>query len=155
MENITYLSNLRIPSEMANSVQIMKMCEAMSKKGTKITLVKPNRSHQFNEDIKNIYNYYDIDVKFPIKNLSYFDISKLENKIPYLIYRSLNYMNNLFWEKYLFNYYNHHHKESMIFMRNTLHFVINKISKYNIPSIIEFHNLPSKRYLNNYKKLFK
>ena len=95
MENITYLSNSRIPSEMANSVQIMKMCEAIYKKGTNITLIKPDRPHGFNEHIHNIYNYYDIEFKFPIKNLNYIDISKLDNKIPNLIYRSLNYINNM------------------------------------------------------------
>ena len=155
MKNITYLSNSRIPSEMANSVQIMKMCEAMSKAGSKVTLIKPNRSHTFNTHIDNLYDYYDIKTKFPIENLRYIDIHKLETKIPNLIYRSLNYTNNLFWERYLFNYYINNHKESIIFMRNTLHFLLNKISKYNIPSIIEFHNLPSQRYISEYVKLFK
>ena len=69
MKNITYLSNSRIPSEMANSVQIMKMCEAMSKAGSKVTLIKPNRSHKFNKHIDNLYDYYDIKTKFPIENL--------------------------------------------------------------------------------------
>jgi len=155
MKNITYLSNLRIPSEMANSVQIMKMCEAMSKAGSKVTLIKPNRSHMFGQHIDDLYDYYDIKTKFSIENLRYIDIHKLESKIPNLIYKSVNYTNKLFWERYLFNYYINNHKESIIFMRNTLHFLLSKISKYNIPSIIEFHNLPPQRYISEYVKLFK
>ena len=40
---ITYLSNSRFPSEMANTVQIMNMCHAIAEYGYKVNLLKPYR----------------------------------------------------------------------------------------------------------------
>ena len=60
MNSVVYLSNSRIPSSMANSVQIMKMCEAMSLTGSKVTLVKPKRYNEFQNDKFNLFNFYDI-----------------------------------------------------------------------------------------------
>ncbi len=155
METITYLSNSRIPSEMANSVQIMKMCESMSNLGTTVNLIKPKRASQLDNEFENLFDYYDIEKKFKITNLKYFDINNYEKKIPYYIYRRINYINSWIWERYLINYYLKHHKNSVVFMRNTLHFAINLIKTNNIPSIIEFHNLPPQRHTRKYKNLFK
>ena len=119
MEAITYLSNLRIPSEMANSVQIMKMCESMSDLGTNVNLIKPKRASQLDNQFEDLFDYYDIEKKFEITDLNYFD------------------------------------KNSVVFMRNTLHFAINLIKTNNITSIIEFHNLPPQRHMKKYRNLFK
>ena len=73
MEAITYLSNLRIPSEMANSVQIMKMCESMSDLGTNVNLIKPKRASQLDNQFEDLFDYYDIEKKFEITDLNYFD----------------------------------------------------------------------------------
>ena len=155
MEAITYLSNLRIPSEMANSVQIMKMCESMSNLGTNVNLIKPKRASQLDNEFEDLFDYYDIEKKFKITNLKYFDINNYEKKIPYYFYRRINYINSWIWERYLINYYLRHHKNSVVFMRNTLHFAINLIQTNNIRSIIEFHNLPPQRHIKKYKNLFK
>ena len=36
---ITYLSNTAIPSDVASSIQIVKMCEAFSKNGNSVNLI--------------------------------------------------------------------------------------------------------------------
>ena len=155
MKPVTYLSNLRIPSEMANSVQIMKMCESMSYLGTNVNLVKPERASQLDNEYEDLFDYYDIEKKFEITNLRYFDVNKYEKKIPHYFYRRINYINNWIWERYLINYYLRHHKNSVVFMRNTLHFAINLIKVNNIPTIMEFHNMPPLRHIQKYKNLFK
>ena len=155
MEAITYLSNLRIPSEMANSVQIMKMCESMSDLGTNVNLIKPKRASQLDNQFVDLFDYYDIEKKFEITDLNYFDINKYEKKIPNYFYRRINYINSWIWERYLISYYLRNHKNTVVFMRNTLHFAINLIKTNNIPSIIEFHNLPPQRHMKKYRNLFK
>ena len=155
MEAITYLSNLRIPSEMANSVQIMKMCESMSDLGTNVNLIKPKRASQLDNQFEDLFDYYDIEKKFEITDLNYFDMNKYEKKIPNYFYRRINYINSWIWERYLISYYLRNHKNTVVFMRNTLHFAINLIKTKNIPSIIEFHNLPPQRHMKKYRNLFK
>lgn len=59
---IHYLATARIPSKTANSLQIIKMCEAFSLIGHDITLISPNLVTKNN----SIKNYYDLKKKFRI-----------------------------------------------------------------------------------------
>ena len=61
--NICYLSNAAIPSSVASSIQIVKMCEAFSKLNNKVTLITIN---DLNIKI-NFLNYYNVKSKFNLK----------------------------------------------------------------------------------------
>ncbi len=65
---ICYLSNSAIPSSVASSIQIVKMCEAFSKLNNEVTLITINES---NSKI-NFLNYYSIKSKFILKRIKYF-----------------------------------------------------------------------------------
>ena len=64
---ITYIANSSIPSTSANSVHVMKMCEAFKKNGINIKLVVPDKGEK--ELLKNLdeYEFYGIKYKFPTK----------------------------------------------------------------------------------------
>jgi glycosyltransferase involved in cell wall biosynthesis len=55
---ITYITNSRIPSERANSIQIIEMCKAFSKTGVELELILPKR---FNSKRENIYGQYGLE----------------------------------------------------------------------------------------------
>ena len=40
---ITYLANIRLPTEKAHGIQITKMCESFASLGHEVTLVVPDR----------------------------------------------------------------------------------------------------------------
>ena len=65
---ICYLSNSAIPSSVASSIQIIKMCEAFQKLNNEVTLITIN---DINTKI-NYSNYYDVKSKFRIKRIKYF-----------------------------------------------------------------------------------
>ena len=152
---ITYLSNSRFPSEMANTVQIMNMCHAMAEYGFKVNLLKPYRVNQISGASTNLFEFYNLSNRFDINTVKFIDLSILEKFIPSLMFRGLNYINNMLWENYLVNYYIKNYNKDLIYMRHTLPFAIHKISKLNIPAIVEFHAMPSKRYIKYYKDAFK
>ena len=86
---IHYLATANIPSKSANSLQIVKMCEAFSELGHNVKLYVPNL-----ETINTkISNYYDLKYKFEIikvgKKIKY--ISGLKNFIIplFLVFKSL------------------------------------------------------------------
>ena len=54
MLKILYLSDARIPSEMANSVSIVNLCNAYSKNGIEVDLIKPWRYSNRNIKIDDI-----------------------------------------------------------------------------------------------------
>lgn len=63
--NIHYLATAHVPSGSANSIQIIKMCEAFKSNGHNIKLILPNLISQDNLES----NYYDIKNKFYIKRI--------------------------------------------------------------------------------------
>jgi len=78
-----YIDNLRIPTEKAHGVQIMKMAEALAKTGVALTLILPKK---FNLIKINPFSYYKVEEIFKIKkifslNLIYFE--KIFGKFGY------------------------------------------------------------------------
>ena len=62
---ILYLANLRLPTEKAYGIQIVKMCEAFTNSGHEVKLLYPYRKNlAINQDI---FSYYSIKNKFDFK----------------------------------------------------------------------------------------
>lgn len=67
---IIYIANIRLPTEKAHGVQIMKMCEAFMRIGEEVRLVVPARRNTITE---NPFSYYGIRDSFPIVSLPVWD----------------------------------------------------------------------------------
>lgn len=65
--NIQYLAFIRLPTEKAHGVQIMKTCEALARGGTHIELVVPGRRTHITEDP---FQYYGVSPTFTITELN-------------------------------------------------------------------------------------
>jgi glycosyltransferase involved in cell wall biosynthesis len=66
-----YISNSRIPTGKAHGLQIMKMCEAFSNAGSKVTLVLPRKLNLMRRDP---FEYYNVSKSFEIKYLFSIDL---------------------------------------------------------------------------------
>ena len=66
---IVYLSLSSIPSNTANSVHVMKMCQAFVRCGHEITLIAPDYPAVRNNEIKDIFSYYGVQNCFKIIKL--------------------------------------------------------------------------------------
>lgn len=69
---IVYLSGASIPSHTANSIQTMKMCQAMVQAGHDVELIIPRYPHApsvVKED--DLWEYYGIRVRFPVRRLAW------------------------------------------------------------------------------------
>lgn len=66
--NIQYLSNAPIPSQKANSIHVMKMCEAFAEIGHEVTLIcrhgKYNRDH-------SVFEFYGVAENFVLRYLKW------------------------------------------------------------------------------------
>lgn len=71
--NILYLAFIRLPTEKAHGLQIMKTCSALATLGAHVTLVTPNRQSPLQEDP---YTYYGVQKNFDILRLSTPDFVK-------------------------------------------------------------------------------
>ena len=63
---LIYLANIRLPTERAHGIQIMKTCESLSNAGSRVVLVVPTRNNNTNNDP---FSFYDIKNNFSIKRL--------------------------------------------------------------------------------------
>ena len=66
MKKIIYVANIRLPTEKAHGVQIMKMCEALARAGAIVELVVPNRHTHIGGDP---FTYYGVEENFIITKL--------------------------------------------------------------------------------------
>lgn len=66
---ILYLSKSIIPSRSANSVHVMKMCQAFSNNGHSVVLLAPNIKKKYEKGVKDIYEYYGVKKNFIIKKM--------------------------------------------------------------------------------------
>ncbi|MBI5469850.1 glycosyltransferase [Candidatus Kaiserbacteria bacterium] len=67
---IFYIANIRIPTEKAHGVAIVKSCEAYAKEGAEVTLVAPKRRTPFE---KSIFETYGVAKNFAVRFLPVID----------------------------------------------------------------------------------
>lgn len=76
---IVYISNSIIPSRTANSIHVMKMCQAFFENGHEVILFAPDRLEEYETDVDDIYKYYGVKNCFSICKLSYGNIRYIRN----------------------------------------------------------------------------
>lgn len=109
MVKILYIANIRIPTEKAHGVQIMKTCEAFAKAGVGIELMVPTRH---NELTANPFSYYGVP-----ENL--FKIVTLH--IPDLIkYGRLGFLISSIWFSERARWYRSFWEADIIYSRDAL-----------------------------------
>ena len=82
---LIYITHTRIPTEKANGIQIMEMCEAFALSGIEVELIIPYRWNKIKDDP---FDYYNVKPIFKITRLPCLDIMPLENylgKLPHLL----------------------------------------------------------------------
>ena len=70
---IAYLSESRIPSRTANSIHVMKMCQALAKGGHEVTLLSPDCGQQ-EPEIDDLYRFYGVESCFQLTKLPKFNV---------------------------------------------------------------------------------
>lgn len=76
---IVYISNSIIPSRTANSIHVMKMCQAFADNGHKVVLLAPNRKKEYEKGVEDIYEFYGVKKNFEVKKISYINIRFVRN----------------------------------------------------------------------------
>ena len=103
---IVYISNSIIPSRTANSIHVMKMCQAFADNGHDVVLLAPDATERYEPGVEDIYEYYGVKKSFQVKKLFYPNI-KGKNIIYNLgiLYFLLINRDNLVYGRYLFGCY--------------------------------------------------
>ena len=149
---VVYFSNVTILFQMANSVSIINLCNVFNELGAEIHLVKPSRYRNGKIKADDIYKIYGINNKSNIVNTPYLDLSMIQKLSPDLLLRSVNYLSKRIWQKHVVNYVVNDFSPDIIYMRNNIPFALYHLRKMNKLVFLEFHQVPTKFYLDIYKK---
>jgi hypothetical protein len=68
---IFYIAAIRLPTEKAHGLQIMKMCEALAEEGVAVELVIPGRETPIKGDA---FEYYAVEKRFSIVHCRVLDL---------------------------------------------------------------------------------
>jgi glycosyltransferase involved in cell wall biosynthesis len=71
---ITYLSSSTIPSRTANSIHVMKMCQAFARNGHEVVLVAPNKKNDIEPGVEDVFDFYGVEKCFEIANLPWLPV---------------------------------------------------------------------------------
>ena len=66
---ILYISNSIIPSRTANSIHVMKMCQAFADNGHKVILLAPDNKKHYEREVSDVFKFYGVRQNFVIKKL--------------------------------------------------------------------------------------
>ncbi len=66
---LAYLSASKIPSREANSIHVMKMCQAFSHLGHEVTLLAPSVTEGLEPGVSDVYAFYGVDRCFDLRKL--------------------------------------------------------------------------------------
>ena len=68
--NIVYVSAAKIPSNIANSINIVKSCSAMANLGHEVVLLAPDtREPAVRRDVENVFDFYGVRENFRIEKI--------------------------------------------------------------------------------------
>lgn len=70
---IAYLSGSKIPSRMANSIHVVKMCQAFAKNGHDVILMVPRRKG-VESDVHDVFSFYGVESCFKIVHLAWLPV---------------------------------------------------------------------------------
>lgn len=88
-----YITTARIPTEKANGIQIIKMCEAFQKQGVEVCLFVPTRAQPAAmARLADIWEYYDIATRFALHYLPTPDFLRFDQRLPKKMVRTLYYL---------------------------------------------------------------
>ena len=66
---LAYLSAAKIPSREANSVHVMKMCQAFAQLGHDVSLIAPDTTDGLEPGVSDIYAFYGVERCFDVQKL--------------------------------------------------------------------------------------
>ncbi len=104
---ILYISNSIIPSRTANSIHVMKMCQAFADNGHQVVLLAPNNKNKYEKGVDDVFDYYGVRKNFKIKKLWYPDLKSgtIFYTLAVLIYLLINKKFDLVYGRFLHGCY--------------------------------------------------
>jgi len=118
MKKLLYISNSLLPSKAANSVHVMKMCNALSNIGFKVKLLAKTKEKDADKD--DIFNYFNVSKNFQIELWKVLGIFKISFFISFIIFPMVAVIERI-KDKKLLIYSRNRHSSFLLSLLNISH----------------------------------
>ena len=99
---IVYIAYSFIPSRTANSLHVMKMCQAFANNGHQVFLIVPDKQDEYEADVLDIFKFYKVEPVFKVIRIP---LIKIKGKIILfwliLIYQLVTIKPDLVYGRYI------------------------------------------------------
>ena len=138
MMRLFYLTNARLPNEMAHGYQICKMCEAFALEGVQVTLLHPQ---QMNIELctTSVFDYYGLRPVFKVQTLPKWNVERLKQSIPNRWFKRLSFAYDLFWGWYA-THWARGRKADVYYTRDIT--IVYWLTRFELPTVYEAHVVP-------------
>lgn len=140
---IIYIANLRLPTEKAHGIQVMKTCESLASNGADVTLVIPSKRNLIIEDP---FDYYKVEKNFRIIRLPAFNFGP-SGSLLFFVANSITFYISLYFFLLTKN-----KRDTILYTRGEVAIILARF----IPKKLFFwetHIKPKK--INLYRKVFR
>jgi glycosyltransferase involved in cell wall biosynthesis len=141
---IVYIANARLPTEKAHGYQIVKTCDAFSKLGAEVTILKPHR-HQPDPKLEeqSVFEYYGVEPTFQLRTLYNIDVLRWQTFLPRKAYPTLTVLHDLLWGLYS-TYVAKQYAADIYYTRNPE--VAYWLANRGLPTVFEAIDIPKRLY---------
>lgn len=140
--NLTYIANARFPTEKANGLQVIRMCEAFQDQGVSTTLLHPARHQPGALKGVNLFEYYGVRTPFVVKTLSNVDISRTERWLPHEAFVVAHFAHSAAWAWYAARFASRLVPSDLFVTRDIT--VATALGLRRLPTVLELHKAPQR-----------
>lgn len=141
---IVYIANARLPTEKAHGYQIVKTCDAFSRLGAEVTILKPYR-HQPDPKLRrqSVFEYYGVEPTFQLQTLHNIDVLRWQPILPRMAYPTLTVLHDLLWGFYA-TFVAKRYAADIYYTRNPE--VAYWLATFGLPTVFEAIDIPKRLY---------
>ncbi len=151
VSSVTYIVNVRLPTEKAHGLQLARMCEAFQRLHIRTALVHPARRQPQWLIGMNPLDFYSVRCQFAVHTLPNLDIVRTERWLPGGLFTVAHFAHSLLWAEYAVRHAPLLAPADFFVARDIP--VAAALVRRGLPTVLELHRAPERWSLRLLKRV--
>jgi len=139
---LTYVANIRLPTEKAHGLQVVRMCEAFQHIGVATTLLHPSRHQPGSLAHVDPLQYYGVRDAFAIRTLANVDVVRVEPWLSSRAYTVAHFAHSAMWGWYAVRQAARNAPADLFMTRDIT--IASALVHRCLPTVLEIHKAPER-----------
>ncbi len=142
MRRLVYIAAIRLPTEKAHGLQVVRMCDAFARQGVATTLFHPARHQPGGLAGRDVHAYYGTRAAFDIRTLPNVDVVRAEPYLPAVAFLGLLFVHSWLWARFAVARAVRFGPADLFFTRDIP--VAAQLLRRRLPVVLELHKAPER-----------